>query len=128
MKRELFSFNGCKTAVRTAMLAASIAMMSVPVYADIPDSVAAGTVDLKKTISRAINLVMAFVVAGGIINIILGIRNLAAGVSDEGGGQDQQKISKGKGQLFSGIIMVAAIAAMKLLGLDPQNLLNTYLG
>ena len=125
MKHKVLSF---KSAATTAILAASIALMTVPVYADIPDSVAAGTIDIKKTISRAINLVMAFVVAGGIINIVLGVRNLAQGVSDDGGGQDQQKISKGKGQLISGIIMVGAIAVMKLLGLDPNNLLNTYLG
>lgn len=117
-----------KTAVSMVMLMASITMMSMPVYAAISDTVASGSIDIKKTVSRAINLVMGFVVAGGIINIVMGIRNLAAGVSDEGGGQDQQKISKGKGQLFSGIIMVGAIAAMTLLGLDPNTLLSTYLG
>ncbi len=102
MKQKNLILGKVKGAVQTAILGASIAMMTLPVYAageggsDIPAEITAGNLDLKQTISRAINLVMGFVVAGGIISIVLGIRNLAAGVSDDGGGQDQQKISKGR--------------------------------
>ena len=109
--------------MKQAVIATSLAMMSAaPAYAAIPT----GNTNLKDSIEKALTLIFGFVAVGGLINIVLGIRNLAAGVSDEGGGQDQQKISKGRGQLFSGLIMAGGVAALTLLGLDPNTIVSTY--
>ena len=111
---------------KSAALATSLAVMSLPVSADPNATLNSGNMNISQTVSKAINLVVGFVIAGGIVNIVLGVRNLAAGVSDEGGGQDQQKISKGKGQLFSGIIMAGGMAIVRLLLGDPATLLSGY--
>ena len=122
MKNHMVSFlnkatgNRVINGLKITAVALSTAMMSLPTHA----ALQTGNMNIQETVERAINLVVGFVVAGGIINIVLGVRNLAAGVSDEGGGQDQQKISKGKGQLFSGIIMVGGMAVMQVLGITAS--------
>ena len=118
--------NKAVDAVKMGMLATSLAIYTLPVQADPNGTLNGGNMNISQTVAKAINLVVGFVIAGGIVNIVLGVRNLAAGVSDEGGGQDQQKISKGKGQLFSGIIMAGGMAIVRLLLGDPQTLLNGY--
>ena len=102
---------------QTVAIAASIAMMYSPVYA-------ANDFDIKNGLHQLLNLVYTFVGVGGIINVLLGARNLGAGLNDDGGGQDQQKIGKGKGQLVSGFIGVGAVSILTLLGITPEAVIN----
>lgn len=103
---------------QVAVIAASIAMMYAPVYA------AGNDFDIKNGLSQLLNLVYTFVGVGGIISVLLGARSLGAGLNDDGGGQDQQKISKGKGQLISGFIGVGAVSILTLLGITPESVIN----
>ncbi len=98
-------------------IATSIALMYAPVYAE-------NTFDIKNGLSQLLNLVYTFIGVGGIINVLLGVRNLGAGLNDDGGGQDQQKIGKGKGQLVSGFIGVGAVSILTLLGITPDAVIN----
>ena len=56
--------------------------------------------------------------------MVLGARSLGAGLNDDGGGQDQQKISKGKGQIVSGFIGIGAVSILTLLGITPDAVIN----
>ena len=96
-----------------AATAASIAIMMAPAHADTG-------FDIPTALESLLNLVYTFVGVGGIINVILGARSLAAGLNDDGGGQDQQKIAKGKGQIISGFIGVGAVSILTLLGITPS--------
>ena len=103
--------------VQAVAIATSIAFMYAPVYA-------ANDFDIKNGLHQLLNLVYTFVGVGGIINVLLGARNLGAGLNDDGGGQDQQKIGKGKGQLVSGFIGVGAVSILTLLGITPDAVIN----
>ncbi len=117
MKKKI---QGLKSKAQTAVIAASTLTMLAPFYAT---SVYDNSVDVKSALTSLLNVVFAFVAVGGAINIVLGLRNVASAVSDESG-QDQQKLAKGKGQIFSGLIMVGAVSAMGLLGITPDKLLG----
>ena len=106
-----------KNKAQVVAIAASIAMMYAPVYA-------ANNFDIKNGLRQLLNLVYTFVGVGGIISVLLGARSLGAGLNDDGGGQDQQKISKGKGQLISGFIGVGAVSILTLLGITPEAVIN----
>ncbi|MBP3279638.1 MAG: hypothetical protein J6M44_11845, partial [Butyrivibrio sp.] len=105
--------------VQAVAIAGSIAMMCTPVYASY-------NFDIKNALTQLLNMVYAFVGVGGIINVLLGARNLGAGLNDDGGGQDQQKISKGKGQLMSGLIGVGAVSVLALFGITPEAVIGQF--
>ena len=112
-----------KDKARMAIVAASVALAYAPVYADPSgDTFTTTGVDIKSSLVKILNIMFAFVAIMGAINVLLGIRNLAGGMQDDGGGQDAQKISKGKGQIVSGLIMVAAVSVLQLLGINAQSL------
>ena len=70
--------------------------------------VAAGTgLNLATMVSNAVNLIFGVVVFGGVINIVRGVSLIAKGLQDDGGGQDAAAITRGRGMVISGIIMVA---------------------
>lgn len=73
------------------------------------------TSDIGGMVEVAINVVMGVVAFGGVINIIRGIATVAKGLQDDGGGQDAAAISKGRGQLIAGIIMVAPVAIFTII-------------
>ena len=78
------------------------------VAAAAPFTAFSGTqIDIKATVTNAVNVVFGVVVFGGVINIVRGISMIAKGLQDDGGGQDAAAISKGRGMLIAGIIMVA---------------------
>ena len=64
-------------------------------------------VNLGSMVTNAVNLVFGVVVFGGVINIVRGVSLVAKGLQDDGGGQDAAAISRGRGMIISGIIMVA---------------------
>lgn len=78
---------------------------------------AAPTTDagITTVVKNALNVVMGVVVFGGAINIIRGISMIAKGLQDDGGGQDAAAISKGRGMLIAGIIMIAPITLFQLI-------------
>ena len=64
--------------------------------------------NLGSMMQNVVNLAIGFLAAFGIIQLVIGIKNFAAGLTDDGAGQDQQAMSKGKGQIIRGAICVAA--------------------
>jgi len=64
--------------------------------------------NLGSMMQNVVNLAIGFLAAFGIIQLVIGIKNFAAGLTDDGAGQDQQAMSKGKGQIIRGVICVAA--------------------
>ena len=100
-------------------IAGSIALMYAPVYASY-------NFDIKNALTQLLNMVYAFFGVGGIINVLLGARNLGAGLNDDGGGQDQQKISKGKGQIMSGLIGVGSVSILTLFGITPEAVIGQF--
>ncbi len=98
-----------KKVVATAMMAAMATITLVtPAFAT-------EITDFGKVVKKAVDLVLGLVVFGGAINVVLGIRTIAKGVQDDGGGQDAQAVSKGRGQLIAGIIMMAPNTVFKIL-------------
>jgi len=114
MKKKVLEL---KNKMQAAMIATSLAVMMMPVHAD-------SGFDIPSALESLLNLVYTFVGVGGIINVILGARNLAGGLNDDGGGQDQQKIAKGKGQIISGFVGVGAVSILTLLGITPSSVIS----
>ncbi|SEM00126.1 hypothetical protein SAMN04487770_12313 [Butyrivibrio sp. ob235] len=97
-------------------------------YAMTSTCYAAGTdLDIKTVITNALNLVFGVLVFGGVIGAITGIRGIAKGVQDDGSGPDSQAVSKGKGQLIAGIIMMAPVPVFKVLtGQTPSTFVGSF--
>ncbi|MCR5094125.1 MAG: hypothetical protein K6B72_09140 [Lachnospiraceae bacterium] len=66
-------------------------------------------------VNNAVNLVFGMVAFGGIVNIVRGAATVAKGLQDDGGGQDAAAISKGRGQLLAGAVMVSPTALITLI-------------
>ncbi len=66
-------------------------------------------------VNNAVNLVFGMVAFGGIVNIVRGAATVARGLQDDGGGQDAGAITKGRGQLLAGAVMVAPTALITLI-------------
>lgn len=83
--------------------------------------------DIKTMIEKSLNVVFGVLVFGGVINIVLGVRGIAKGVQDDGGGQDAQAVAKGRGQLIAGIIMVLPVPIITLItGASPSALVSSF--
>ncbi len=92
----------------TAVWKKAVLLLSMALTVAVSSTGFAGTqIDIKSTVSNAVNVVFGVVVFGGVINIVRGISMIAKGLQDDGGGQDAAAISKGRGMLIAGIIMVA---------------------
>ncbi len=78
-------------------------------------------------VNNAVNLVFGMVAFGGIVNIVRGSATVAKGLQDDGGGQDASAISKGRGQLLAGAVMVAPTALITLITQQaPGTLISNY--
>ena len=78
-------------------------------------------------VNNAVNLVFGLVAFGGIVNIVRGAATVAKGLQDDGGGQDASAISKGRGQLLAGAVMVAPTALITLITQQsPGALISAY--
>ncbi len=97
-------------------------------YALITPCMAGGTeLDIKTVITNALNLVFGVLVFGGVIGAITGIRGIAKGIQDDGSGPDSQAVSKGRGQLIAGIIMMAPVPVFKVLtGQTPSAFVGSF--
>ncbi len=97
-------------------------------YAMCGTAFAAGTeLDIKTVITNALNLVFGVLVFGGVIGAITGIRGIAKGIQDDGSGPDSQAVSKGRGQLIAGIIMMAPVPVFKVLtGQTPSAFVGSF--
>ena len=96
---------------KTAMFVMAVSALLLAITGFCPGS----TSDIGGMVEIAINVVMGVVAFGGVINIIRGIATVAKGLQDDGGGQDAAAISKGRGQLIAGIIMVAPVAIFTII-------------
>jgi len=78
-------------------------------------------------VNNAVNLVFGMVAFGGIVNIVRGAATVAKGLQDDGGGQDAAAISKGRGQLLAGAVMVSPTALITLITQQsPGTLISNY--
>ena len=101
----------------TAVLIAVLALQAVA-FAD---------PSIATMVNNAVNLVFGMVAFGGIVNIVRGSATVAKGLQDDGGGQDASAISKGRGQLLAGAIMVAPTALITLITQQsPGTLISNY--
>ncbi len=81
----------------------------------LPGFAAGTTLQIGTMVEAAVNIVMGVVVFGGVINVIRGVSMIAKGLQDDGGGQDAAAISKGRGMLIAGVIMIAPMALFKVI-------------
>ncbi len=82
---------------------------------------------ISSMVNNAVNLVFGMVAFGGIVNIVRGAATVARGLQDDGGGQDAGAITKGRGQLLAGAVMVAPTALITLITQQtPGALIATY--
>ncbi len=97
-------------------------------YAMVTPAYALGTeLNIKTVITNALNLVFGVLVFGGVIGAITGIRGIAKGIQDDGSGPDSQAVSKGRGQLIAGIIMMAPVPVFKILtGQTPAAFVGSF--
>ena len=102
--------SGFSKAAPVAM-AAAMAMALNPAFA-------AASVDINSMLSKVMTVVYGFLYFAGVINIVLGIVNIAGAMGEEGG-QDAQQLQKGKGRIIRGAIMVAAPSVLLILGINP---------
>ncbi len=82
---------------------------------------------ISNMVNNAVNLVFGMVAFGGIVNIVRGAATVAKGLQDDGGGQDASAISKGRGQLLAGAVMVSPTALITLITQQsPGTLISNY--
>lgn len=90
-------------------------------------SIAFADPSIATMVNNAVNLVFGLVAFGGIVNIVRGAATVAKGLQDDGGGQDASAISKGRGQLLAGAVMVAPTALITLITQQsPGALISAY--
>ena len=90
-------------------------------------SIAFADPSIATMVNNAVNLVFGLVAFGGIVNIVRGAATVAKGLQDDGGGQDASAISKGRGQLLAGAVMVAPTALVTLITQQtPGALISAY--
>ncbi len=97
-------------AVPYAMMVAAVASMFTGYAVEIAD-----------LLVKVINLVYGFCFFAGILSVIIGIVNVAGAMGEEGG-QDPQKLNKGKGAIIRGAILVAIPTVLTLLGIDAEGI------
>ena len=82
---------------------------------------------IEEMVKKALQVVEGIVVFGGIISLFQGFRSLAKGLSDDGSGPDAQAVSKGKGQILAGAVMVLPVALITMItGSTPDALVAQY--
>ena len=107
-------------ASKCSAIAASLGMLAL-------GSIAFADPSIATMVNNAVNLVFGLVAFGGIVNIVRGAATVAKGLQDDGGGQDAAAISKGRGQLLAGAVMVAPTALITLITQQsPGALISTY--
>ena len=116
------TFLAVKNKLEAMAIGASVAIMMAPVHA----APGGGVLDIPSALEKLLGMVYAFVGVGGIISVIMGARNLAGGLNDDGGGQDQQKIAKGKGQIISGLVGIGAPSILYLMGITPSSVIAQF--
>lgn len=106
----------------------SAAAFVTTAYLGVSPAYAAGTeLDIKTVLGNALNLVFGVMVFGGIVGAVTGIRSIAKGIQDDGSGPDSQVVSKGRGQLIAGIIMMAPVPIFKVItGQTPATFLSSF--
>ncbi len=78
--------------------------------------------DIGTIVSGVMALLLNFLTVYGVIYLVLGIKSLAGAMSDDGG-QDQQALAKGKGQVIRGAVCVAAGSIIQLIvGVNPTDI------
>ncbi|MBQ9632312.1 MAG: hypothetical protein IJV04_05290 [Lachnospiraceae bacterium] len=107
-------------ASKRSAIAVSLGMLAL-------GSIAFADPSIATMVNNAVNLVFGLVAFGGIVNIVRGAATVAKGLQDDGGGQDAAAISKGRGQLLAGAVMVAPTALITLITQQsPGALISTY--
>ena len=114
------------------IVAAKTTLKTLAIFDSCAAAVAGATgyseVDIKSAITKSLNIVFAVVAFGGIVNIVTGVAALAKGAQDDGCGQDAAAMSKGRGKLIAGVIMVAPVGIITLItGGSPADIVTSYL-
>ena len=80
---------------------------------------AAADVNINTLLQKMMTMIYGFLFFAGLVSIIIGVVNIAGAMGEEGG-QDAQKMTKGKGAIIRGAIMVAIPSVLSLLGLSAD--------
>ena len=98
-------------AVPVVLIAGMVAMLGC----------AFAAVDITNTLKSIVKMIYGFLYFAGLLSLIIGIVGVASAMSEEGG-QDPQKLSKGKGRIVMGAIMIAAPTVLQLLGISADSI------
>lgn len=86
---------------------------------------AADDVSIGDTVKKVVFLVYAVLYLSGGISLIMGIVSVAGAMSEDGQG-DPQQLSKGKGRLIRGAILIAAPTLLNLFGFSPDGVSSKF--
>lgn len=113
------------------VIAAKTALKSMAIWTGFAMAAAGVTgyseVDIVTAATKTLNVVFGLVAAGGVINIVTGFAAIAKGSQDDGGGQDAAAMSKGRGKVFAGVLMVAPVGLISIItGGSPADIVTNY--
>ena len=115
---------GAKIIASSVVTAGIMVANTVTAFAAEEGSTTTG-VNIASAMTNAVNLLFAFLLVYGGVYIALGIKAVAGAMSDEGG-QDQQALAKGKGQIIRGVICAGAGSVVKfVLGHTMDDLITS---